>query len=337
MIVVLDTPAAAPPVLEALGEGRTLASLFLRANPPLIAVPGAPAEQVEAVRQLPGVRQVLAGDEPVLSTRVLDDAARVVAVGPRAFGGRDVPVIAGPCSVDGEARLLAIAEGAKRAGATLLRGGAFKPRTSPYAFQGLGREALPLLARAKERTGLPIVTEVLSVDDVDATCEVADLLQVGTRSMHNTALLRRLGRAPKPVLLKRGFGSHVDELLSAAEYVLAEGNPDVILCERGIRTFERGVRFSFDLSAFALLKAKTRLPVVVDPSHAVGDARLVATVARAALAAGADGLLIEVHDAPEQALSDKEQALTLDAFRALTDELRPIAAAVGRTLAGEDA
>ena len=334
MIVVLDHPGACPAVLDALGDASARASVFLEAKPPLVAIPDVSPEHVAALARLPGVQRVFERDEPVLAGRLLREDTHVVRVGDRSFGGREVPVIAGPCSVESETHLLSLAERVQGAGASLLRGGAFKGRTSPYAFQGLGNDALPLLRRTQEKTGLGVVTEVLSVDDVDAIAEVADVLQVGARNMHNTALLKRLGRTKRPVLLKRGFGSHIDELLFAAEYILAEGNPDVILCERGIRTFERGVRFSFDLSAFALLKEKSRLPVVVDPSHAVGRASLVGSVAKAAIAAGADGLLIEVHDAPEHALSDGDQALTPGVFQSLMDELRAIAKAVGRHVEG---
>jgi 3-deoxy-7-phosphoheptulonate synthase len=259
-------------------------------------------------------------------------ARREVKVGGVTFGGLSVPIIAGPCSVDDPQRLSRVADGVRAAGASLLRAGVTKARTSPFGFQGRGTGALPLLSEVGRARGLPVVSEVLSTDDLPAFCEHVDLLQVGARNMHNTPLLRAIGRCGRPVLLKRGFGSTVDELLFAADTILAEGNQDVILCERGIRTFEGGVRFSFDLSALALLLERTRLPVVVDPSHAAGRASLVPAIARAAIAAGADGLLIEVHDRPAEALSDKEQALDLDAFGALTRQLGAITEAVGRTL-----
>lgn len=332
MIVVLASTDAGERVLEALGDARSRTQAFLQASPPLLSVPELSAAEADRIRATPGVVELCRDEGPLLATRRLlpDDAQ--VRVGPIAFGGEVIPVIAGPCSVEDEAQVTGLAETVKAAGARLLRGGAFKGRTSPYAFQGLGRAALPHLSHARTQTGLPVVTEILSEADVELLAAEVDLLQVGARNMHNTALLKRLGQVRTPVLLKRGFGSTVDELLYAADYILAEGNPHVVLCERGIRSFERGVRFSFDLSAFARLKSRTRLPVVVDPSHAAGDARLVGTLAKAAVAAGADGLLIEVHDEPEQALSDGEQALTPPAFRALMEELRPLAAALGRTL-----
>lgn len=332
MIVVLDSAASIETVLPIIRQVAPRAVLLGEASPPLIALPTAAPEQAEAWAALPGVRRVIAGDAPVLSTFALHDQPYPVDVGPMRFGGRHIPVIAGPCSVDTPERLQRLAQGVKEAGATLLRGGAFKGRTSPYAFQGLGREGVTMLAEVGRATGLPVVTEVISESDVAWMAETVDMLQVGARNMHNTALLKLLGQQPTPVLLKRGFGSTVDELLRAADYVLAGGNSRVILCERGIRSFERGVRFSFDLSAFAKLKRESRLPIVVDPSHAAGDAPLVPTIARAAVAAGADGLLIEVHDAPPEALSDQEQALCPGPFSELMNTLRPIAAAVNRTL-----
>lgn len=332
MIVVLESSEH----MNALGSelGEVPAVPFLRATPPLVMLPEADAALAQRIKSVPGVMHVLTPKTPLLSTHALHSEKAVVRVGDVDFGGRDIPVIAGPCSVEDEAQMVSLAHQVKDRGARLLRGGAYKGRTSPFAFQGHGEDALPHLVQARVETKLPLVTEIITPEDVELLAGTVDLLQVGARNMHNTALLKALGRTQVPVLLKRGFGSSVEELLYAADYILAEGNPNVMLCERGIRTFERGVRFSFDLSAFALLKSQTRLPVVVDPSHAVGHAGLVSTVAKAAVAAGADGLLIEVHDTPEEALSDGDQALTPDVFSSLMNDLAPIASAVGRQLSG---
>lgn len=233
------------------------------------------------------------------------------------IGGGEAVVIAGPCSVESREQLLATAFAVKAAGARLLRGGAYKPRTSPYDFQGLGREALTLLAEARRETGLPVVTEVMSTEDVETVAEHADLLQVGARNMQNFALLRRLACVNRPVLLKRGPSATVREWLLAAEYLLAGGNPHVVLCERGIRTFETGTRNTLDLAAVALAKELSHLPVIADPSHGTGRRSLIPAMTRAALAVGADGIMVEVHPCPEQALSDGAQSLDLESFAAM--------------------
>ncbi len=328
MMLVVDSAARAEALADALSRDGLSARAFPRANPPLVDV----REAVPSASGWAGVDRVLEGRGPFLSDRTVHPDRRVVAVGPTTFGGRAIPVIAGPCSVDDPGRLARVANGVRGAGAALLRAGVTKARTSPFGFQGRGTGALPLLGEVGRTHGLPVVSEVLAVEDVPVFAEHADMLQVGARNMHNMPLLRALGRCGRPVLLKRGFGSTIDELLHAADAVLAEGNEDVVLCERGIRTFEGGVRFSLDLSALALLLERTRLPVVVDPSHAAGRSSLVPALARAALAAGADGLLIEVHDQPAEALSDKEQALDLEAFDALMRQLGAIAGAMGRSL-----
>lgn len=245
-------------------------------------------------------------------------------------GGEEFLIVAGPCSIESLDGLVRIAAGVADAGAAMLRGGAWKPRTSPRSFQGMGVEALAMLAAAREATGLPVVTEVLDPRDVAQAADVADMLQVGARNMSNAVLLREVARSGRPVLLKRGFGATVQELLDASDYVLAEGNEDVVLVERGIRTFEDATRFTLDISAVPILRERTHLPVIVDPSHAAGVARWVPALARAAAAAGADGLLVEVHDAPETALSDAEQALTIDAFASLVTDLDRVLAAVDR-------
>ncbi len=255
-----------------------------------------------------------------------------VAVGSAVFGEARIPVAAGPCSVEPGGSLLSTARAVAEAGATLLRGGAFKPRTSPYDFQGLGEEGLLLLAEAREATGLPVVTEVLDPRDVELVSRHADMLQIGSRSVQNFPLLREAGAAGRPVLLKRGMMTTVDEWLSAAEYLLDAGAGGVVLCERGIRTFETSTRGTLDLNSIASLRARTHLPLIVDPSHAAGDAALVADLARAAVAVGADGLLIEVHVEPERALSDAAQSLTPAAFADALTQCRAVARALGRDL-----
>ncbi len=247
------------------------------------------------------------------------------------FGGKQVPVIAGPCSVEGESEILQAAQAVKQAGAHALRGGAFKPRTNPYAFQGHGEDGLKMLAAARDATGLPIVTEVLTPTDVDLVSQYADCLQIGTRNSQNFKLLEAAGRQPKPVLMKRGMAMTLDEYLQAAEYILAAGNGNVILCERGIRTFEDHTRNTLSLSVVPELHTRTHLPVVIDPSHGTGKAALVPDMARAALAAGCDGLAIEVHPDPEHALTDGAQSITPDTLTTLMASLARIAEAVDRT------
>src|SRR5499427_2627355 len=253
-------------------------------------------------------------------------------VGAVTIGGRSIVVMAGPCSVESRLQLLDAAAGVKAGGARILRGGAFKPRTSPYAFQGLEDEGLKLLAEAKRETGLPIVTEVMEPEKVDLVAEYADILQIGARNVQNFSLLRRVGEIGKPVLLKRGMATTIQEWLLSAEYVLARGNPNVILCERGIRTFEAATRFTLDLNAVPVIKKLSHLPVVVDPSHGTGHWEYVAPMAKAGIACGADGVIIEVHNNPAEALSDGPQSLKPDKFARLVGELRVLATALGRTL-----
>ncbi len=290
--------------------------------------------------RLPGVESVTPVTKPYkLASRAFTAVRTAVRIGDAsgtAVGGTELTVIAGPCSVEGDAMLRETAGRVKRAGARLLRGGAFKPRSSPYSFRGLGVEALEMLAEARSETGLPVVTEVMDTREVETVAEYADVLQVGARNMQNFALLDELGRIRRPVLLKRGLSATVQELLMAAEYIMSHGNRDVILCERGIRTFETATRNTLDVGAIAVLRQETHLPVIVDPSHAAGRADLVAPLAYAAIAAGADGLMVEVHPDPERALSDGDQSLELDAFDALMDGLRAFAHAAGRTLAPAD-
>jgi len=256
----------------------------------------------------------------------------IVKVGNVNVGGDILAVIAGPCSVESGPQLMETARSVKESGAHMLRGGAFKPRTLPYSFQGLGVEGLKLLAEARSETGLPMVTEVLAIEDVELVERYADVLQIGTRNMQNYPLLRRVGEAHKPVLLKRGLSATIEEWLGSAEYILNGGNWNVILCERGIRTFEPLTRFTLDLSAVPLVKRISHLPIIVDPSHGTGHSSLVPAMSKAAVASGADGLLMEVHPDPAKALSDGAQSLNLDAFRTLMRDLKPVAEAVGRRL-----
>ena len=247
----------------------------------------------------------------------------VVRVRDIEIGGDDFVVMAGPCAVESETQLLQTAEAVARAGASILRGGAYKPRSSPYAFQGLGVEGLKLLRKAREETGLAIVTEAMSEEDVGLIAEYADIMQVGTRSMENYALLEALGQCGRPVLLKRGMTATIEELMRSAQVIVMAGNPDVILCERGIRTFETATRNTLDIAAVPVLKAVSHLPVIVDPSHAAGARSLVPLLARAAIVVGADGLLVEVHPCPEQAMSDGDQSLTFGEFRRMMRDLQP--------------
>jgi 3-deoxy-7-phosphoheptulonate synthase len=300
----------------------------------IIGVIGAGSASLpERLRAMPGVREVRMDAPPYpLVARERHPDTSLVKFGDVVVGANEIVVAAGPCSVESEEQLLAAARGVAAAGARMLRGGAFKPRSSPYSFQGLGEEGLRILAAAREATGLAVVTEVVAPEDVDLVARYADVLQVGARNMQNFRLLAAVGMQPRPVLLKRGMMATIEELLLAAEYVVANGNPRVILCERGIRTFEQATRNTFDVSAVPVLRARTHLPVFVDPSHAAGVRSLVPPLSRAGVAVGADGLIVEVHPDPDHALSDGAQSLTIDGFAALMEELRPIGAAVGRSI-----
>ena len=283
------------------------------------------------IRDLPGVQEVIHVSKPYkMVARAFHPQDSVVDVcGVKIGEGCRPVVIAGPCAVESEDQIIKTALAVKAAGADLLRGGAFKPRTGPHTFQGLREEGLRLLSLAKKESGLPIVTEIMSPEHVGIVAECADLLQVGARNMQNFDLLRELGRAGKPVLLKRGMSATIEEFLAAAEYILAEGNPNVILCERGIRTFETATRNTLDLSVVPLIKELSHLPIMVDPSHATGKRSLVSPMAKAALVAGAHGVLIEVHPEPEKALSDGPQSLTFQGFEALMDDIRKLNSFLG--------
>jgi 3-deoxy-7-phosphoheptulonate synthase len=287
----------------------------------------------ESLEGMPGVERVVAILQPFkLVSREFQPEDTVVRVRGEAIGSTKVAVIAGPCSVESRDQILATAAAVKAAGAGFLRGGAFKPRTSPYSFQGLEEEGLQLLAEARARTGLPVVTEAMDAAQLELVARYADVIQIGARNMQNYPLLREAGRMRLPVLLKRGVSATIEEFLLAAEYILNEGNYQVVLCERGIRGFNTHTRYTLDLSAVPVLKRLSHLPVIVDPSHGTGKWRYVAAMARAAVAAGADGLMIEVHPDPANALSDGPQSLNLENFAELMGHLRPLAAAVGRTL-----
>jgi len=288
---------------------------------------------VETLSILEGVENVVPILEPYkLASREFKQQNTVINVGNVPIGNNKIPVMAGPCSVENEEQILETAKAVKKAGATILRGGAYKPRTSPYAFQGLGKEGLKLLAKAKKITGLPVVTEILDPDDLDDVAEYSDMLQIGARNSQNYALLKRVGRYNKPVLLKRGMSTTINELLMSAEYVLSEGNQNVVLCERGIRTFETATRNTFDLNAIPVLKEKTHLPIIADPSHGTGYWQYVTPMALAAIAAGADGLMVEVHIRPEAAVSDGGQSLKPSKFETLMEKAATVAKAVGREI-----
>jgi 3-deoxy-7-phosphoheptulonate synthase len=292
----------------------------------LVGEIGARKDQlISRLSALPGVETVTPISRPFkLTSREFHRLDTVIRVGDVAIGDGSLTVMAGPCSVESRAQLFETAESVAAAGATILRGGAFKPRTSPYSFQGLGVEALRYLAEARERTGLPIVTEVMEPNQVEIVHQYADILQVGTRNMQNYSLLTAVGRVEKPVMLKRGYGATIEEWLMAAEYIVSSGNPNVILCERGIRTFETYTRNTLDLAAVPLLHHLTHLPVVIDPSHATGKRWLVTPLALAGVAVGADGIMVEVHPRPEEALSDGEQSLTFPEFEALMNAVGPV-------------
>ncbi len=275
------------------------------------------------------VEKVLRVQHPFkLASRMFHPEDTIVQVGEQQVGGGNVVVMAGPCAVESEEQLMTIARIVKDHGAHMLRGGAFKPRTSPYSFQGMGEEGLKLLKKAKEETGLPIVTEVMCLDTFDVVAEYTDILQIGARNMQNFALLKKAGKSKIPVLLKRGLSATIEEFLMSAEYIMSEGNPNVILCERGIRTFETYTRNTLDLSAIPVIKELSHLPIIVDPSHATGKWAMVEPLSRAAIAVGADGLIIEVHHQPELALSDGAQSLKPEKFGKLMHAVQKIAASV---------
>jgi 3-deoxy-7-phosphoheptulonate synthase len=289
--------------------------------------------RVQPLEAFPGVEKVLPILKPYkLASRDFKKDNTVIDVKGVKIGGTKVVIMAGPCAVENEENLLTIAKAVKEAGASILRGGAFKPRTSPYTFQGLGEEGLKILAKVSCEVGLPIVTEVMDTRDIELVEKYADMIQIGARNMQNFNLLKEVGKSKKPVILKRGMSATIKELLMSAEYILSNGNFQLVLCERGIRTFEEATRNTMDISAIPLIKQLSHLPVVADPSHATGKWDLVGAMAKASVAAGCDGLLIEVHHSPEEALSDGPQSLKPDNFTFLMDELRTLVNALGREI-----
>ncbi len=336
MLIVMDRTATEEDVGRVVSAAERLG---LRAHP----IPGAQRTAIgltgnkgtigpAAFENLPGVFEVIRVSHPYkLVSREFHPEDSVVAVGGVPVGGTALTVIAGPCAVESREQMLTVAREVRRLGAHLLRGGAFKPRTSPYSFQGLGAAGLKLLGEAREATGLPVVTEVLDTENVDLVAEWADCLQIGARNMQNFELLKKVGKTGKPVLLKRGMSATLEEFLLAAEYVMAEGNPNVILCERGVRTFSDFTRNTLDLSIVPAVERLSHLPILVDPSHGTGRRDKVIPMSCASVASGADGIVVEVHHKPEEALSDGPQALTPALFGDLMEKIRPIAAAVGRT------
>lgn len=287
----------------------------------------------QPLEAIPGVEKVVPVLAPYkLASREFNPIDTIVKVGNLEAGGKRIIIMAGPCAVESRSRLLEIAKAVKDSGARILRGGAFKPRTSPYSFQGLGEEGLKYLAEAREATGLLVVTEVMDTQDVGMVAEYADIMQIGARNMQNFNLLKEVGKCKKPVLLKRGMSATIKELLMSAEYIMSRGNYNIILCERGIRTFEDATRNTIDISAVPLIEELSHLPIIVDPSHGTGRRSLVKPVSKAAIAAGADGLLIEVHTHPEEALSDGAQSLLPEDFRELMEEVSRVAEGVGREL-----
>ncbi len=337
MLIVMDAAATAEDVSRVVSAVR---SLGLQAHP----IPGAQRTAIGitgnrgtvdpgAFENLPGVTEVIPVSAPYkLVSREAKRENTIVSIGGVPVGGPRLAIVAGPCAVESETQAIEIGRRVKEAGATHYRGGAYKPRTSPYSFQGLGLEGLKILSRVRAETGLPIITEVLDTETIDEVAEHADCLQVGARNMQNFSLLKRLGRLRKPVLLKRGMSATIEELLLSAEYLLSEGNYEVILCERGVRTFADHTRNTLDLSVVPYVQRISHLPIVVDPSHGTGKRAKVLPLSRAAIAVGADGLLIEVHHEPEHALSDGPQAILPEMFRELVEEARRLAPVVGRTV-----
>jgi 3-deoxy-7-phosphoheptulonate synthase len=337
MIVEMRTGASREEVDGVVQKAKSLdlgVQLNIGTDKTVVAILGSNTGQIptDIFAVLPGVESVTRIMKPYkLASREFSPSdTRVNCGGGIEIGGERIVVIAGPCAVESEIQLMDAARAVKKAGASILRGGAFKPRTSPFSFQGLQKKGLELLAKAREEFGMPVVTEVVNPQEVELVASYADILQIGSRNMQNFSLLTNAGKSHRPVVLKRGFSCTITEWLTAADYLLAEGNNQVILCERGIRTFEDSIRFSLDISAIPVIKKSSHLPVIVDPSHAAGHYSLVPAIAKAAVAAGADGLLIEVHPNPKEALVDGLQSLSTSDFTRLMLELRTIARSIGR-------
>jgi 3-deoxy-7-phosphoheptulonate synthase len=337
MLIVMNnhaTPAEIEAVMEKIRSLKLTPHAIPGAQRVAIGITGNKgALEAELFETMPGVADAIRVSQPFkLVSREVKEEDTVIDVGGTPLGGKRISVIAGPCSVESKEQILEAAHAVKAAGGTFLRGGAFKPRTSPYEFQGLREEGLKLLALAREATGLKIVTEIKDTETIPMVCQYADVLQVGARNMQNYSLLEKLGTVKKPILLKRGMSATIKELLMAAEYILSQGNYQVALCERGIRTFETMTRNTLDINAVPVLKTLSHLPVVVDPSHGIGIRKHVAAIARAAVAAGADALMVEMHPHPDKALSDGHQSLSTPEFQSLMNEVRGIADAIKRPL-----
>jgi 3-deoxy-7-phosphoheptulonate synthase len=340
-VIIVVSPNATPDdldvIIKRIEESGRQAHLSVGQERTIVGVIGSDEPGLEDIfLALPHVESVHRVTRPYkLASRDFHPADSIIDVGfGVAIGGPQLTIMAGPCSIETEDHIFDSARAVKAAGANILRGGAFKPRTSPYAFRGLGEDGLRFLHAAGREYGLPVITELMSVRDIDAVCEYADIIQIGARNMQNFMLLDEVGRVQKPVMLKRGLSGQIEEWLLAAEYIMAQGNPNVILCERGIRTFETAYRNTFDVNAIPVARELTHLPIIADPSHGTGRASLVAPVALAAVAAGADGLMIEVHNNPDHALSDGAQSLTYDRFASMMRTVGAVAAAVERTLPG---
>jgi 3-deoxy-7-phosphoheptulonate synthase len=337
MIIVMKSKASKQDVLSVLNEVKKIGfkSHLSRGKEKTIVglIGNGRMVSPEHFQFFSGVEDVLRVSRPFkLASREFKPEKSVIQINGKIMGGKEILIMAGPCAVESRLQILETAQRLKEAGATVLRGGAFKPRTSPYSFQGLKEKGLEILAEAKEKTGLSIVTEVMSTEQVPLVEKVADILQIGTRNMQNYALLEAVGKCNKPVLLKRGMMATLEEFLMAAEYILSNGNSKVILCERGIRTFEKYTRNTLDITAVPLLNQLTHLPICVDPSHATGTRELILPVSKAAIAAGVDSLIIEVHPHPDKAMSDGAQSLNFNDFSELMEELKPVAEAVKRRI-----
>lgn len=337
MVVVMKSGASAQDIEGVKKEMETYGLKMMVShgidNTILGAEGNAAAVDAEKISLLSGVERVMRVSEPYkMANRKYHPQNTEIDVGGVMIGGKKIGVIAGPCSVESEEQIAAIAKEVKASGACALRGGAYKPRTSPYAFQGLAHNGIRLLEHARKETGMPIVTEIMSTDNIEMFEMCVDVIQVGARNMQNFDLLKQLGKTTKPILLKRGLANTIEEWLMSAEYIMAAGNPNVILCERGIRTYETYTRNTLDLSAVLAVKQQSHLPVIVDPSHATGKAWMVPAMAKAAIAAGADGLIIEVHNDPPHALCDGAQSILPSEFDALMQELRPLAQCLGREI-----
>jgi len=337
MLVVMkkgSTPADLAGVIGKITQSGLAGHISQGVERTVIGVVGQTYPELRDILEfLPGVEEVIPISKPYkLSSREFQHEDTRIKVGDVVIGGEELVIIAGPCAVETESQVLATAKAVKEAGANILRGGAFKPSTSPYQFRGLGKEGLEILALARTETGLPLITEVLTPNDVELVARYADILQIGARNMQNFALLDEVGKVNKPVMLKRGMSATIQEWLLSAEYILSQGNRQVMLCERGIRSFDTYTRNTMDISAIPVVKKLSHLPIIADPSHGTGKWYLVTPLALAAVAAGADGLMIEVHPNPDQALKDGAQSLTFDSFQQLMSQLAPVVSAVQRKL-----